>query len=323
MAVALRTRTSPPPSDGALDAWAANAGHIVQEDAPSASRRVRTTASPRMYVLRAAAIVIAVLVVGTLSNLLFFSGFAHSAAQTRVFSRLRNQLALGVAPVGSVDVNNRLLANGTPVALIQVPAIGMHEVIVEGTTAKAMEAGPGHLRTTVLPGQVGTSVVLGRLATYGGPFGRIHSLRKGDAITVTTGVGVTKFKVIDTRRAGDPVPPSLPSGGARITLVTVTGSPLLPGGLLRVDADIVGQAQAATPVGVTSVSRAEQPMGSDTRGIGELVVLLIVLNVVAAVAVWSWVNWGRAQTWIVFTPVVLLLAYYLTDQVARLLPNLL
>jgi sortase A len=45
--------------------------------------------------------------------------------------------------------------------------------VVEGTASSDLLDGPGHLRSTVLPGQVGTSVVMGRAKTYGAPFGAI------------------------------------------------------------------------------------------------------------------------------------------------------
>jgi hypothetical protein len=39
------------------------------------------------------------------------------------------------APAGQVDDGGRLLALGTPVAVLDVPRIGVHEVVGEGTTA--------------------------------------------------------------------------------------------------------------------------------------------------------------------------------------------
>ena len=61
---------------------------------------------------------------------------------------------------------------GEPVALLSIPRLGISQVVVEGTASGDTLAGPGHLRDTVLPGQVGTSVVYGRAATYGAPVRR-------------------------------------------------------------------------------------------------------------------------------------------------------
>ena len=60
-------------------------------------------------------------------------------------------------------------------------------VVVEGTSSSDLLEGPGHLRDSPLPGQLGESIVMGKSATAGAPFGGIARLRKGDVINVTTG----------------------------------------------------------------------------------------------------------------------------------------
>ena len=57
--------------------------------------------------------------------------------------------------------------------------------------------GPGHLRTTPLPGAIGTSVVMGRSTTYGAPFRKITTLRPGDPITVLGAQGTVTYIVKD------------------------------------------------------------------------------------------------------------------------------
>ncbi|NHA00350.1 hypothetical protein G5V59_10155 [Nocardioides sp. W3-2-3] len=59
------------------------------------------------------------------------------------------------------------------------PRLDVEQVVVEGTAPGDLFAGPGHLRSTVLPGQAGTSLVYGRAATYGGPFGRLDEPARG------------------------------------------------------------------------------------------------------------------------------------------------
>ena len=49
--------------------------------------------------------------------------------------------------------------------------------------------GPGCRLDTVLPGQPGVSVLVGRRATFGAPFADLDQLRTGDLIVVTTGQG--------------------------------------------------------------------------------------------------------------------------------------
>jgi len=275
------------------------------------------------YLLSSALVVLAVATLGLGFSLVVLSRFEEHAAQTRAFDHLRDQLANGVAPVGQVDSKGRLLGLGTPVALIVIPAIHLNEVVLEGTTSGVLMSGVGHLRDTVLPGQAGTSVILGRSAAYGGPFGGVHRLRIGDKIMVTTGIGASTFKVIDLRRAGDPVPSPVAQGGGRLTLVTATGWAFLPTGVLHVDADLVGSAQSTPSLALTSVPHSELAMASDTGNLWGLVFALQALIALSAVSVWSWRRWGRVRTWVVFFPTLSLAAYYFSGAVTRLLPNLL
>jgi len=276
-----------------------------------------------VIILRSAMITMAVILLGLSLNLVVFSRLQHRTAQSREFARLRKELALGVAPTGQADQAGRLLRPGTPVALLEIPSIGLHEVIVEGTSGRMLTSGPGHLRSTVLPGQAGTSVVFGRAGAYGGPFGGIDRLRKGAVITVTTGIGTSKFRVIGHRRAGDPAPPPPASGAGRLTLVTAEGVPFFPSGTMRVDADLEGAAQPTPTLALSAVPRSERPMGIDTGTPWVLAFLLEALILVVVVSALSWRLWGHTQTWIVFLPLTLLIGYHVADQVTVLLPNLL
>ena len=48
--------------------------------------------------------------------------------------------------------------------------------------------GPGHQRNTVLPGQEGTSVLMGRAATYGRPFADLTELSRTPVAVISAGV---------------------------------------------------------------------------------------------------------------------------------------
>jgi sortase A len=274
---------------------------------------------------RVALIVIVALAMSIVGQMVVVSALQHRSAQQVAFDKLRKQLAEGTAPLAQTDMSGRLLAFGTPVALIDIPAIHVHQVVLEGTTGGVLMSGPGHRRDTPLPGQAGTSAILGRAAAYGGPFKGLRHLRVGAKITVTTGEGVATFAVIGLRRAGDPTPPRLGPGKSRLLLITATGTPFLPGGVLRVDADLVGPTMG-TPslvLPANGISRAEQPMGTDTGTLWALVIWIEALIVVAVGIVWSWTRWGRHQTWIVFLPLTALIGYFVSNQFMRLMPNLL
>lgn len=285
--------------------------------------RVRGVTAVRQLA-RGALLTLAALLLGLTAQLLLVSGIQERAAQHAAFDGLRAQLALGTAPVAQTDQQGDLLAPGTPVALLDIPAVHVHQVVLEGTDSTVLTDGPGHRRDTPMPGQAGTSVLLGRAAAYGGPFGRLEQLAAGDTFTVTTGQGKAKYQVFGVRRAGDPAPATLASGKGRLVLVTATGPDFMPGGVLRVDADLVS-APAQTPPAVIrsgTLPESEQPLARPSGVPWPLVMWLQALLAVAVAAVWTWHRWGRHQTWIVFAPVVAVLGLQVAVRATELLPNL-
>src|SRR5215469_6323295 len=196
-------------------------------------------------------IILAVTMVGFAAWLSIGSRLYYDRVQHEAYESFRVPLANGDAPTGPTDPfnPNKLVALGTPIALLQIPALHMQDVVMEGTTGQVLEGGPGHLRYTVLPGQQGVSVILGRRAAYGGPFAGLGSLVPGDRITVVTQEGVAKYQVMDLRRAGDPLPSPPAEGSGRLTLVTADGPPFDPTGEVYVDANLVSQ-PFATPAPV-------------------------------------------------------------------------
>jgi sortase A len=95
--------------------------------------------------------------------------------------------------------------------LLEIPAIGVDEVVVEGTRTADLRNGPGHFPESPLPGQLGNSAIAGHRTTYGAPFYRVDELRSGDPIIVTTLTGryvyeVTEVFVISADDYGSAVP---------------------------------------------------------------------------------------------------------------------
>jgi sortase (surface protein transpeptidase) len=281
--------------------------------------------SPRRQVFRVALVFLFIVSFTLLLQLVLLSRLQASSAQGRAFDAFRADLAKGTAPIGPTDQNGYQLAMGTPIAYLEIPRLDMQQVVFEGTTSGVLFDGPGHRRDTMLPGQIGTSVVYGRRAAYGGPFGDITKLHTGDGLTVTTGQGVFKYRVLDVRFEGDPVPPPPAQGGARLVLATAAGTPFLPAGVVRVDADLVGVAVGgpARLMSETSLPHEETALAGDSRTLWALAFALQALIALSIGAVWAWHRWGRAQAWIVFLPVLLLVGLWASGEVARMLPNLL
>lgn len=254
-----------------------------------------------------------------------FSRLHYDKAQLNAYDTLRVELASGTAPTGPTVPNNpsQLLPGGSPVAVLSVPAIGLRAVILQGTTGSVLENGPGHLRDTPMPGQVGTSVILGRHTAYGGPFGHLESVVPGDSIKVVTGQTVASYKVIDLRRAGDPLPAPVPDGGGRMILVTADGTPLDPTGILYVDAELTSKPQPSPGVVLASyISPTENAMANDPQAWLPIALWGQVLVLVAVTLSWLWTAWGKWQTWLIAVPIIGFIVLSVADQATRLLPNL-
>jgi sortase A len=244
-------------------------------------------------------------------------------AQRLGYADLRYHLARGDAPLGQTDVNGVLVPLGTPVALLQIPSIGLSQVVFEGTTSSVLTRGPGHRRDTPYPGQPGTSLIYGRQSAYGGPFARVPDLKRGDTISVATAQGVQSYTVTDLRTAGDPIP-VLNAGESRLTLITADGIPFVPSRIVRVDAQLKTKVQLAPAVafGTGSLPTSEGVMVGDRSAALPLFLWAELLLLAALALVWVRSVWGRWQTWVVAVPVLALTCLEVAHQAAMLLPNL-
>jgi sortase A len=272
-------------------------------------------------------LLLSTVLLGFVAHVTLVGSLQHSRSQFTLYEELRTSLALATSPLGQLDVDGVLVPEGTPIGFITIETSNftLNEVFVQGTTSGILAEAPGHRRDTVMPGQAGTSIIMGRQATYGGPFGYISSLEAGDTITVTTGQGKSKFEVLGVRREGERLPQPLGEGEGRLELVTADGSPLLPTGAIYVDANLVGEAQE-TPSAVFTkevLRPSEFAMAGDPAGL--LPTLFWGQLLLAAVFGLRWVRsrWGMWQTWIIATPVLLALGAATANATMTLLPNLL
>jgi sortase A len=309
-------------------------GHPTSTGAkvPFATRRIPMQPRPtKQFAPRGAAwwwgaalLTLAVLLLSFVAYATTLSWLQYNRAQSLEYNELRSSLAQATAPVGQLDNNKVLVSPGTPVALLSIPSLGISQVVAEGTTGSLLRSGPGHRRDTVMPGQAGVSVIMGRQTTFGGPFGSISQLVPGKTITVTTGQGLNTFRVIDVRHQNDPPPTAIPAGGGRLELITADGLPLLPAGGLYVDAELVSKVQT-TPSLVMSYPALpveERAMGQDASAWGVAGAAFALFVVAVLVMAWLWRAWGRRQVWLIGVPVIVVLAATVADQVLNALPNL-
>jgi sortase A len=298
---------------------------------PGHSDRPRGPIPPRLLVTGVAAALLSVLAGFFVVYAFGLSALQERRDQHQLYASFRGVIAPAspIAPaIGGV------IAPGTPVAVLDAPEAGLHNtVVVEGTSSSDLMAGPGHLRDTPLPGQIGQSILMGRSVLAGAPFHGITKLRAGDPIVVTTGQGQFTYTVNDVRSAGD-VQPVIPAGGSVLTLVTSHGSgwlsALAPGHVVLVDATLKGQPAAAptSPTGAllqrpVAVPIDELPARGDPSAWVFIVLWSQALLGVAVGAVWSWKRWGQWQTWLVAGSLLLGVLWGLSQETIRLLPNVL
>ncbi len=300
-------------------------GSIVPVDGPRAVDNTVPALPPRLAVIRSVILTVLVLSLSLLLQLVVVSRLQHASSQARLLDDWRETLAAGTAPAGPTDVlTNEPLRLGSPVASIEIRSIGLTEVVVEGTDAQTLYQGPGHRRDTRLPGQIGVSTIVGRRLTYGAPFGDLGELEPGDIINVTTAQGTFDFAVIDVRGDGDPLPPPPAPTASRLVLATAGGSWWAPSSVVRVDADLIGDAVVGYErlYSRTSLPAAESPMKTDTRHLWALALWLQALLLFVVLAVWAWARWGRPQTWVVLVPPIGLIGLATAGELALLIPNL-
>lgn len=305
---------------------------VSQPDMPSARRTVRDRPPAAEAALGNSEFrlaghmlgIVAVLTLSFLIELTVLGDLRHARDQIHLAAEFRGELANAVAPVGSFDDANIPLAAGTPVALLVIPRLNLREVVVEGTSSGTLMSGPGHRRDTPFPGQAGVSVIVGRRATYGGPFGSLGQLRAGDRITVTTGQGPNVFRVLGVRHAGNLLPPPLSSGHGRLTLVTADGPPLRPTDVLRVDADLTSATQdSGGRLPSLALPASDVVMAGDRSALLSVVAWSMLLFAGALGTVWIRFRVGWWQAWVIGVPVLVALGLAVCDDIAAMLPNLL
>ena len=294
---------------------------------PNRPRNVRPAPTPRdiRWWVGVVWLLLSALLLGFVTHVTIIGSLQHARAQYVLYQDLRTELALATTPLGQLDVDGNLVPNGAPLGFISIDRLGINEVYVQGTTPTDLTKGPGHRRDTVMPGQEGTSIIMGRQATYGGPFGSLSALIPGDEITVTTGQGKSTYTVFGIRRDGDLLPQPLESGEGRLELITANGVPLAPSGALHIDASLESEVnRTPSPVFTKEVlDPSELELGAESTGWFPLLFWLQWLTVAVIALRWVRGRWGTWQTWMIAVPVVLALGAATADAAMTLLPNLL
>jgi sortase A len=257
-----------------------------------------------------------VLLLGLFVYAKVFTPMAEDRAQALLEKEFTPALLNGVAPVGYP------IESGTPVALIEIKDINVRRVVVEGTRAEELAKGPGHLVGSAIPGQPGTSAILGRSSRYGSAFSRLDELKAGQEVTVTTAQGVHTYEVVDStlRSAND----SAAFTGERNMLLLITGV-----GGASPDQRLVVRALLTSPVfpagaAATEVQTmtAELGLEGSTESPIQLALWLFLLMILLVVTILLTEKIGKRVTWLIAIPLITVALFQVWHHATLMYPSI-
>jgi sortase A len=214
----------------------------------------------------------------------------------------------------------KTVPEGQPAGVLTVPALGLTQVVVEGTSATDLLKGPGLMPGTARPGSLGNSVIAGHRTIAGSPFAHLDQLRRGDHILVVTSQGRYLYRVlaVGTTRTGQRDPTS-PSRHPRLTLVT--SNPSGNGRLYVVAA--LHSTPNRLPIPRHPPTAAQRGLSGDSAAITPSILWGLLLA--AGFAATFYAYWRfRGRHWSVYllsTPVLLAITFVWYGNLIRLLPG--
>jgi sortase A len=277
------------------------------EPRPAVRRRALRTSSLVAWSLSALGLVVLAFV----GFLLAGSSVQANRTQDLLYDDLAGRLADATAPVSGV------IPAGTPIGLLEIPRLGLRQVLLQGSSSAETARGPGLKSDTAFPGEAGLSLVVGRRSTFGAPFRHLDRLAVGDEITVTTGLGRARFRVDLVRHTDDPKQ-TITQAASRLTLVT-SDPAFTPTRQIVVSAVLQG---TPYPTSTTPVGREGEVPGQHTL---DRAIFVLLWTQALLVVVWAATRAGlrfrKRAVWIGAVPVLLAVLWNLFEGIAALLPN--
>jgi len=214
---------------------------------------------------------------------------------------------------------SQAFAQGSPVAILEIPSIGIQSVVIEGSSSRDTARGIGHFFGSSGPGQEGNAVLVGRRAAYGANFKDIRSLNDGDKISISTIQGKTEYVVDRSLEipAGGPIAGTTDN---RITLVT--GDPKLAStSMYSVSAAMVSAPFIAYPQNPGWL--ATHPLGDEGFPVAQLVLLLALIAVLGIGFRIAFLYFSKVTIYSIFFPIFLAQSILVTRVIFDYLPPVL
>ena len=207
---------------------------------------------------------------------------------------------------------------------IEIPAIGVNWLFLEGVGLDVLKDGPGHYEGTPLPGEEGNAAIAGHRTTYGQPFHNLDQLGPGDEIIITY---ITGARFVYEYRETEVVSPDRvdvldDTDDDRLTL-TACHPKYSAAERIVVRSALVGEALPPPPDAPDRPSQAalgvESLDGDSASTAPALLWGLAAALVFAAIwAVGRW--WRRVPAYVIGAPIFLVVLFMFFENFSRLLP---
>ena len=272
--------------------------------------------------------------------------FVHARDQRGLMSTERSDIALAAIQAKALDhvvLPTQAPVPGEPVGVLAIPALGINQAVVEGVSSGQTVSGPGHVPGTAGLGQPGNSAVVGRNAGYGGVFGRLDQLKRGDKILTATIEGQSIYVVRHVTRVTIGTPPGdrvvrdhradelqrtttvtldslyRPTSDNRLTLVTSASAiPWNTSRAIEVTAVMRGRPYVSTPQ--EAQSPGQQGNTGDSSSWAELVLALMALAAAAVGAIFLYRRCTVRSAYLLSTAPVVACTVLAAEAISRLLP---
>jgi sortase A len=236
------------------------------------------------------------------------------------------------APPAPQCNSNTQITNPTPpptptgeaIAVIKICKLGVEKAVVQGVGVEDLKKGPGHYDGTPMPGQPGNAAIAGHRTTYGAPFFRLDELDTGDPILVSTPQGSFRYEVSSKEVVSPSHVEVLDNTGDNRLTLTTCNPRFSAAQRLIVVAKLIGTAVAPPPSAPKPVAKESLAGEGGLSGKTTTTVPAIEWGLIAAaIAIAAWLLgrvWRKWPSYLIATPVFLVVLFVFFENVSRLLP---
>jgi sortase A len=112
---------------------------------------------------------------------------------------------------------NARLELGAPVARLTIPRIHLDEIVLEGVGDDQLDAGPGHLPGSAMPGMRGNSVISAHRDRH---FRHLDKVQVGDTVVTEAGLARNEWVIVSRKVIGRETPALFQATEPTLTLTT-------------------------------------------------------------------------------------------------------